>query len=139
MHTSEAHEAISQQLINAERLALSRWCHGDPSGFLELSAGDVVYLDPFIPTRLDGLPALRDYYESLRGKVYTSRFELHNPFVQVLENAAVLTYHFVAYGDDGDTFPWNCTEVFRLTHGEWKIVHTHWSFTATAHGNGAAH
>jgi len=24
---------------------------------------------------------------------------------------------------------WNCTEVCRRTHGEWRIIQTHWSFT----------
>lgn len=23
---------------------------------------------------------------------------------------------------------WNTTEVYRLTGGEWRIVHSHWSF-----------
>jgi hypothetical protein len=57
------------ELLLLERAALKRWCKGDPSGFLELCAKDVVYFDPFLDQRLDGLPALTAYYESLRGKI----------------------------------------------------------------------
>jgi hypothetical protein len=32
-------------ILTMERQALTRWCNGDPSGFLEISAKDVVYFD----------------------------------------------------------------------------------------------
>jgi len=69
------------EIIQLEKCALERWCRGDPSGFLEISAPDVVYFDPFLERRLDGLPALTGYYESLRGKVSASHFELLHPRV----------------------------------------------------------
>lgn len=52
-----------------------------------------------------------------------------NPHVHVVGNAAVLTFNFVSYGQDGGAFRWNCTEVFRLTNGDWRLIQTHWSFT----------
>jgi hypothetical protein len=124
-------EEIGRQLLSLEKQALGRWSHGDPSGFLDLSAGDVVYFDPFLKQRLDGLPALSAYYESIRGKTHATRFDMLNPLVQVLENAAVLTYNFVTHDDKGDALRWNCTEVFRYAHGTWKIIQTHRSFTAS--------
>jgi hypothetical protein len=56
-------------IIAMERAALDRWGRGDPSGFLEISADDVVYFDPFLERRIDGLEALAQYYESIRGQV----------------------------------------------------------------------
>ncbi len=41
-------EAVAQHLIDLETAALHRWGHGDPDGFLEISAPDVTYFDPFI-------------------------------------------------------------------------------------------
>lgn len=123
---------IVSQLLNLETRALRRWCDGDPSGFLELSAEDVVYFDPFLDRRLDGLAALTAYYEGIRGKVKASRFELLDPRVQVVDNAAVLTYNFVSYGGNENALRWNCSEVFRFAHGEWKLIQTHWSFTGAA-------
>jgi ketosteroid isomerase-like protein len=118
------------EVIAMERAALKRWLSGDPSGFLEISAPDVVYFDPMIERRLDGLEALTAYYEPLRGKIFASRFELLNPLVQLIGDAAVLTFNFVSYaGSEGRVMFWNCTEVYRRTHGTWRIVQTHWSHT----------
>jgi hypothetical protein len=39
---------IAEEVINLERNALERWGQGDPDGYLEISAPDVVYFDPFV-------------------------------------------------------------------------------------------
>ena len=49
------------EIIKLEREAMARWCNGDPDGFLELSAADVVYFDPTLEKRLDGHGALSTY------------------------------------------------------------------------------
>lgn len=121
-------EDVAATIIGMERAALDRWGKGDPSGFLEISAPDVVYFDPFLEKRLDGLEALTRLYESLRGKVHVDRFEMLNPLVQTTGNMAVLTYNFVSYSAT-EILKWNCTEVYRLTDGRWRIIQTHWSFT----------
>lgn len=119
------------QIVGLERGALQRWCSGDPSGFLEISAPDVVYFDPFVKLRIDGLEALRSYYDGLRGRISAARFELLNPVVQGLGDAgAVLTFNFVSWGGDGSESRWNCTEVYRRDQAGWRIVQTHWSLTS---------
>ena len=122
-------ERISAEIIGLECAALDRWGKGDPSGFLEISAPDVVYFDPHLDKRIDGLEALARYYEGIRGKVSIERFELLNPLVQLVGDAAVLTFNYVSYDGAGGSHPWNCTEVYRHTDGRWQIVQTHWSFT----------
>jgi ketosteroid isomerase-like protein len=121
--------AVAAHLIGIEEAALRRWCDGDPSGFLQVCAEDVVYFDPFLDRRIDGLTALTDYYESLRGKIRAERFELINPHVQLIGDAAVLTFNFVSFGDGGGVSRWNCTEVFRRAEDAWRLVQTHWSHT----------
>lgn len=116
-------------ILALERAALERWCRGDPSGFLEISAPDVGYFDPFLERRLDGLPALTAYYESLRGTVAVTRFELPNPRIQRVGDAAVLSFDFVSYGDNRDPQRWHCTEVYRRDQQGWRIIQTHWSLT----------
>lgn len=119
------------EIIDLENAALERWCRGDPSGFLELSLPDVVYFDPFLPARINGLGALTEYYESIRGKIFSPRFEIIDPLVQEIGDAAVLTFRFNSYGgSEGSMMRWNCTEVYRRSDESWKIVLTHWSFTA---------
>ena len=48
----------SETIIAMERAALDRWGRGDPTGFLEISAPDVVYFDPSLERRIDGREAL---------------------------------------------------------------------------------
>jgi ketosteroid isomerase-like protein len=122
---------VKDELVALERAALARWCSGDPSGFLELSAPDVVYFDPYRERRVDGLPALAALYETLRGKIFAARFELLNPLVQRVGDAAVLTFNFASYGGTeagGQPLRWNCTEVYRKDPEGWRIIQTHWSY-----------
>ena len=70
----------TEAIIALECAALDRWGKGDPSGFLEICAPDVVYFDPSLERRIDGRDALARYYEALRGRV------LH-PAVRAAESA----------------------------------------------------
>jgi len=123
---------VAQEIVELERAALTRWLAGDPSGYLEISDDEVVYFDPFVASRIDGLDALRAYYEPLIGKVHADRFELIRPLVQHTAEMAVLTFGLVSYGASDGALHWNCTEVFRCGALGWKIIQTHWSFTASA-------
>jgi catechol 2,3-dioxygenase-like lactoylglutathione lyase family enzyme/ketosteroid isomerase-like protein len=114
-------------ILALERAAQERWAKGDPSGFLEISAPDVVYFSPSEEKRLDGLEALTKVYEAGRGKIHVDRYEFLHPKVQVCGDAAVLTYNFVGKSG-GKEDRWNCTEVYRRTPDGWRIIHTHWSF-----------
>jgi ketosteroid isomerase-like protein len=119
---------ISETIIALEKRALEKWNHGDPSGYLDLSADDVTYFDPSLEQRLDGLDNLKKYYEPIKGQVNVSRYEMLNPKVAATKNMAVLTFNLNSYKGD-KVFKWNCTEVYRLEpDGLWKIVQTHWSF-----------
>jgi hypothetical protein len=121
-------DSAAEEIIALEKAALVRWGKGDPAGFLEISAPDIVYFDPYIGHRIVGLAALTDYYQAIWGKVFFDRFELLNPEVQLSGEMAVLTFNYVSYTDEKPD-RWNCTEVYRRVNGVWKIVQTHWSYT----------
>jgi hypothetical protein len=121
-------EQTAAEIIALERAALDRWGAGDPSGYLEISAPEVTYFDPFIERRLDGWDRLSAYYESLRGKIHVDRDELIEPAVQVLGEVAVLTFNLVSHSG-ATSMRWNCTEVYRRGGQGWRIVQTHWSIT----------
>ena len=120
---------VARTIIGMEHAALERWGRGDPSGFLEICAEDVVYFDPYQRRRLDGLAELRALYESIRGQVQIARFELIDPVVQATDDMAVLTFNYVAEGTNEATSRWNCTEVYRREGATWRIIQTHWSST----------
>ena len=125
---TENNQNIPALIVAMERAALDRWGQGDPSGFLEISAPDVVYFDPYLEKRIDGLEALTQYYEKIRGQVHIDHYELINPLVQVCDDMAVLTFNYVSYtGESHDR--WNCTEVYRRNGDRWQIIQTHWSYT----------
>jgi len=106
---------------------MQRWGRGDPDGFLEISAADVSYFDPFTAGRLDGLDALRFLYDQFRGKIQIDRFEFIEPRIQVAGDTAVLSYCFHSEGSEG-SMRWNTTEVYQRSASGWKIIHTHWAY-----------
>jgi ketosteroid isomerase-like protein len=115
-------------IIALEREALERWGCGDPDAFLEISAADVSYFDPFTGRRLDGIDALRSLYDGIRGKIRIDHFEIIEPRVQFAGKAAILTFRFESHGSKG-VMHWNTTEVYRLMDSGWRIIHTHWAFS----------
>lgn len=119
---------ISETIIALEKGALEKWNQGDPSGYLDLSAHDITYFDPSIEQRLDGLDNLKKYYEPIKGQIHVSKYEMLYPKVTATNDLAVLAFNLLSYKAD-KVSNWNCTEVYRLEpNGQWKIVHTHWSF-----------
>ena len=126
---------VATIIVGMERAALERWGRGDPDGFLEISAEDVTYFDPFTERRIDGIDGLRAWYEQIRGKIRIDRFEIIEPRVQAAGEIAVLTFRFDSHGSEG-SMRWNTTEVYRLMPDGWRIIHTHWAFHRPQTGAG---
>ncbi len=126
-------EQIAAAIIALERAALDRWGAGDPSGYLEISAPEVSYFDPFIERRIDGLEALAAWYAPLRGTIHVDHYEMLAPSVQVYGEVAVLTFNLVSHSG-ATAMRWNCTEVYRHDKEGWRIVQTHWSITQAMQG-----
>ncbi len=130
---------IADDIIALEKAALDRWCAGDPDASLALSADDVSYFDPFRESRLDGKAALTALYDGIRGQINAPRHEMIEPKVQVVGDAAVLSFRFVSFnGSEGARVAWNATEVYRRDAEGWRIIHTHWSFTGAGLAAGQA-
>jgi ketosteroid isomerase-like protein len=126
--------SIEERIIALSRGALDRWGRGDPKGYLELYAPDVRYIDPIQDGWVDGIDRMRGLLTPLTGKVQIDRYDMIEPAVRVHGDLAVLSYRLVNYrkradGTEAPASRWNNTEVYRQIEGEWKIVHSHWSFT----------
>lgn len=124
---------LPDTIIALERGALDRWGHGDPQGYLTLYAREVTYFDPMREKRIDGADAMRRALEPITGLVKVDRYEMIDPQVYGAGNAAILTYNLISYGRSpaGDPIAvrWNSTAVYAQIDRQWKIVHSHWSFT----------
>jgi ketosteroid isomerase-like protein len=120
-------------IIALERGALDRWGRGDPHGYLELYARDVTYFDPARDGRVDGLDAMTALLAPIKGQVKVDRYEMIAPHVYRAGDAAVLTYNLVSHSRRPDgaatVTRWNSTAVYAQIGGQWKIVHSHWSYT----------
>lgn len=124
---------VATTIIAMERAALDGSDRGDVGRFLELSAPDVVYMDPGLEKPIMGIADLTAYYR----KVFKPEAEpsvagemLHT-HVQVMGDTAVLTFNYVVKKLRGGVVVrrWNATEVYHRSGGTWRIVNTHWSFT----------
>ena len=128
------HYRPEEEIIAQERRALDRWTHGDPKGFLDMYAPDVTYFDPMQESRVDGLDEMKALLMPITGKIKIDHWEILNPKVQLHGDMAVLTYNLVDYqkqqdGSERVSARWNSTAVFRRIEGNWRTVHSHWSFT----------
>lgn len=115
------------RIIAMERAALDRWGKGDPQGYLDSYAADISYFDPQQDKRVDGLDAMKALLAPIARKVQIKRSEVVNPPAQIAGSVAVLTFQFVSEGNEGQK-RWNCTEVYRRTGKQWRIIHQNWTF-----------
>jgi uncharacterized protein (TIGR02246 family) len=122
-----------EDIIAIERAALDRWGKGDPQGYLEIMADEVTYFDPTQEKRVNGRGAMVKMLEPLTGKIKVSRFDMIAPRVQRHGDSALLTFNLVSYikAPDGKEIAvarWNSTEAYGRIDGQWRIVHSHWSY-----------
>jgi len=121
------------RIMKLEDSAMEEWRKGNPMRWVEISADDVIYIDPGLNAPIVGKEAYTRYLEPLQGKIFYDASEYVNPRVAVYGRTAVLTYNYHSLTKDKTgrlqkTSFWNTTEVYRLIEGEWKIIHTHWSY-----------
>jgi len=128
---------VQDTIISLERAALDRWITFDPDGYLAISAPEATYFDPYQAQRVDGLEALTTtlaVIKKFKGVITEPRYEMIAPKVQQHGDVALLTFNLINYVRVGDApeavlARWNSTEVYALVGGQWKIIHSHWSFT----------
>lgn len=120
-------------ILARERVALDQWSQGKPLGYVGIDADDVTYFDDIAAqTRVEGLDAMRAYFDDLEGKIPPHRYEVVDPLVQLYGDTGVLTFHYQPYAPDGTPGTrWKATSVYRRVGSEWRIVHAHWSTVKT--------
>jgi ketosteroid isomerase-like protein len=68
------------------------------------------------------------------GMVRVDRYDMVDPTVQEVGNAALLTFNLVSYQTDSDGIEravarWNASQLYALSDGRWQLIHSHWSYT----------
>ena len=129
-------DTLSAEIIGLERSALDRWITGDPQGYLNLYAPEVTYFDPFQEKRVDGLETMKTLFAPMKDNkspITEPRYEMISPKIQRHGDIALLTFNLINYGklpNQPETMlaRWNSTEFYGRIDGQWKIIHSHWSF-----------
>ncbi len=124
---------MKETILSLEKEAMERWRNGDPSGFVEISAEDITYVDPGRTSPILGLEQFRVYMKQFEGRIRYQGSEFIDPRVVAVGDAAVLSYNYrssvlTPEGSIASQTPWNATEVYFQRDNQWKIVHTHWSY-----------
>ena len=131
---ADASGDAARTIIAMEQGALERWGKGDPNGYFEIMAPGTTYFDPTLAKRVDGIGALHALIDPFKGKIHIERAEMIDPKVQQQGDIAVLTFNLISHGARVGDGPkgdvrWNSTEVYQRISGQWKIIHSHWSYT----------
>ena len=125
---------ITETILGIERAANERWNQGDCNGYLDTYSENITYFDPVTEKLVVGRPSVVKHIRGIYKNPNIVRSEYRDPQVAVSDDGrlAALSYNlrnFVADGAGEKLLAhWNCTEVYRLADGEWRIVHSHWSF-----------
>jgi uncharacterized protein (TIGR02246 family) len=117
---------MDEAILALEQAALRRWCDGDAFGWAEISADDLIYIDPNLSKPILGLEEFKAYLQNGAEKHCPRDPEILDPHGVVLGDAALLTYHLAE--EKGGRPLWNVSEVYFRRGGAWKIVHGHWGY-----------
>jgi len=132
-HAKRNYKQVEKVIIEKEKSLLDEWGKGHTMIFLDNSADDITYFDPSLEKRINGKAEFIKLLQPIENKFAIDRYEMLDPKVQVHCNVAILTYNLTDYSrnqqGDEEKFMWNSTEVYSKRKGEWKIIHSHWSFT----------
>lgn len=123
MPNSATQAKITEELVALEHVALDGWIHGNPDPNFALFSEDITYFDSGVGKLLDGLPAVKAYFDQYRGKPLYDSYEIRNPKVQGSPEIAVLTYRLVIHNGMTET-PFHCTEVYRKQGKQWRLIHS---------------
>lgn len=74
---------MDETILSLEKQAMERWRKGDPMGFLEISAGDITYMDPSLVKPIFGLKEFAAYMKLMEGRVNYQGSEFIDPRVVI--------------------------------------------------------
>ncbi len=118
--------AVTAELVALERQAMDGWTRGDPDPNLAISAEDVMYIDSGLPAPLEGLAAVKAFFDAYRGKPFFDGHDIVDAKTQVGVDMAVLTYRLILR-KGAEATPYYATEVYQRRDEGWKVIHSHFS------------
>jgi ketosteroid isomerase-like protein len=130
MAAADSNAKATQEILALERQTMEGWLRGDPDPTLALMDPQVTYFHYPLDKRLEGLSAVKTFFEPYRGKPLFDSYEMLDPMVQVSGDTAILTYQLMTRNGSVSS-RWNSTEVYRYKKKAWRVIHAHWSKVKT--------
>ncbi|MEE9955399.1 nuclear transport factor 2 family protein [Enterobacter quasihormaechei] len=125
---SDEERRLAEHLINLEKSALDKWFKGDTSGYEALwSERSFTYFDAVVTERVDDYTKIKEFLTSIDGKLFADSYDFLHPRIQAVNDMAVLTYQLFAKTNLID-MEYNVIEVFQKEGGNWRVIHSTWSF-----------
>ncbi len=118
------------EIVALERKAMDGWIQGNPDPLLAVADADITYFHVMTEKRVDGRAALMALVEPYRGRALFDSYDMLEPKVQAGGSTAVLTY-ILLRRNGSVTSRWNATQIYQKKAEGWRVIHTHWSQTAT--------
>ena len=120
----EARTAIWQKITAANE----KWAAGDPMGFVECAAPDIIWSDDLgAQNRVIGYEELNSYLEAFKGQIPPHQHVLIDPVFQFFDDVVVVSYRYQGTFEGEDAAPWKVTSVYRYADGDWLSVHENWT------------
>jgi ketosteroid isomerase-like protein len=123
-----------QQVLDTVKAFNRAFAQNDRDTYFSFIDDSLTVIIPACPYRIDGVGDDREEFEYSLDKGWTrvGFFQELQPNVQLLGNAAIVTYHSRGTYGTGDNERQRCfkeTDVLMRKNGVWKIVHIHVSVT----------
>jgi hypothetical protein len=110
------------------KTANDKWASGDPMGFLECAAKDIIWSDDLgAQNRVKGYEALNTYLEAFKGQIPPHQHELIEPVFQYYDDLVIVSYRYQGIFEGEPANPWKVTSVYRYSDGDWLSVHENWT------------
>jgi ketosteroid isomerase-like protein len=127
---ADSEAEIARKLVALERQAMDGWVKGNPDPDLATLDPSFTLFHPPSDKRLDGLAAVKEFYEKYRGMSVFDSYEIVDPKVQASGDIAVLTFHFDCQSRMGAS-RYFATQVWQQKKEGWKMIHAQWSKVRT--------
>ena len=108
--------------------ANDKWAAGDPMGFTECAAPDIIWSDDLgAQNRVTGYEGLRTYLEAFKGQIPPHKHVLIDPVFQFYDDIVIISYRYQGTFEEEAGAPWKVTSVYRYEDGDWLSVHENWT------------
>ena len=121
-------EEAKTSILEKIKTANEKWAAGNPLGFVECAAEDIVWMDDLAAQLpVSGKENLQAYLENFVGQIPPHQHELSDMAFRFYDDVVIITYRYTASINGETADPWKVTSVYKYMDGGWWSIHENWS------------